>query len=454
MTALRAALSLLVILFAGWGIAFLLPPRRKSVLDLAAHSWLLGAIAVSITLGVLGAMFSGAALLVLVTIVSAIPGAVALRRILLKRDNDRVAWPRPRGFLEWALCAVILCQCVILARFAWTTAIGWDGLMVWEIKSRIAFSNGGSLPLDYFCDASRSSSHPDYPLMLPLLETWVYMGISQSNESWVRIIFPLFYLAALILLVSGAARISGKRWVGLLTAALLFFIPFATARGCNAFTGYADFPLAVFYLAGVTCFIKFTRHPANSPPILFAIYAGALPWIKQEGTYLWIFLMLAAVEEFIRKGKPRLILLTSLPGLLTIVGWKIALYSVRAIPSDDFLPVTIANVLAHAPRIGATLRTVAAELCSIEKWSLLWILLPVALAGVAFKENRILGIQLAAFILMPLAFYSVIYILSSWNPYQAHIACSLPRLLLGLSLVALLTLGSGVAAIFGMSAVD
>jgi hypothetical protein len=123
------------------------------------------------------------------------------------------------------------------------------------------------------------------------------------------------------------------------------------------------------------------------------------------------------------------------------------LFSVEAIPSGDFLPVTIANVFAHAPRIGVILQTVAAELCSIEKWSLLWIILPVALAWVAFKVNRTLGFQLAALVVMPLAFYSGIYILSSWDSYQAHIACSLPRLLLGLSLVALLTLGFGVSAI-------
>jgi hypothetical protein len=446
MIAVRAILSLIVILFAGWGLAVLLPRRRESFSDFAVHSWLLGAIAVSVTIGFLGIVLSGTALLVAVTMVSILPGVVALRGILA-RDHHGLAWPRPRGPLEWMLCAIIACQCVILARFAWTTAIGWDGLMVWEIKSRIAFSNGGALPASYFCDQSRSWSHPDYPLMLPLLETWLYMWIGQSNQSWVRVIFPFFYLAALLLLYSGAARVSGRRWVGLLTAALLFFIPFATVRGTNVFTGYADFPLAVLYLASVLYFIQYSRDPENTSPVLFSIYAGALPWLKQEGTYLWAFLILVACAEALRRRTPRLALLTALPGLLTIVGWKLVLFSVSAIHGDDFLPVTMANLVTHAARIGPILQAVAGELCSIEKWSLLWIILPAALLWVALKESRILGYQLAALILMPLAFYSGIYLLSSWNPYQDHIACSLPRLLLGLSLVALLTLGFALSAV-------
>ena len=35
------------------------------------------------------------------------------------------------------------------------------------------------------------------------------------------------------------------------------FVPFVTVRSNNVFTGYADFPLAVFYFAAVVYFIKY-----------------------------------------------------------------------------------------------------------------------------------------------------------------------------------------------------
>ena len=449
MNALLVAWSLGILLFGGWGAGTLLMPGQKSLAEMAAHAWLLGGLIISLALALFGTVLSGDSLLGAVTIVSLILGLLGLRRYLHQRGQERpaVEWPLPVGWLEWMLCAVIACQCILLLRFAWTTAIGWDGLMVWESKARIAFSNGGRLPVAYFPDVTRVWTHSNYPLMIPLIETWVYLWLGACNQFWVRVIFPFFYFAALILLYSGAAQVSGRRWVGLLTASLLFFVPFVTVSDYNVFTGYADFPLAVFYLAAVVYLIRFARDPAHSWFALFAVYAGALPWIKQEGTFLWLFAMLVAAVEFVRKAKPRLIVLTALPGIIVIVGWKVALHWLQAIQSQDYLPITAANVIHNAPRIGTIADAVVLELCTVSSWSLLWIILPIALLWVWIEEDRGLCLTLAGVIFIPLGFYSGIYVLSSWNPFQNHIACSLPRLVSGLSLVAVLTLGLGISAL-------
>ena len=107
----------------------------------------------------------------------------------------------------------------------------------------------------------------------------------------------------------------------------------------------------------------------------------------------------------------------------------------------------MANVLANTPHIGTILHAVFCELGSIEDWSLLWIIFPVALLWVAVKQKRTLSIQLLAIVSLPLAFYSGIYLLSALQPFQDHIVYTIGRLLSGLSLVALLTLGFAVSAI-------
>jgi len=281
--------------------------------------------------------------------------------------------------------------------------------------------------------------------MLPLLETWVYMWIGESSQSMVRIIFPFFYLAALLLLYSGTVQVSGKRWVGLLTAFLLFFIPFSTAGQSNAFAGYADFPIAVLFLAAVVSFIQYTRDPIDSRLLLFAVYAGALPWMKREGSLLWLCLIFVAGAGLVRQHKLRFALFATLPGLVVIVAWKIAMLSVKAIPTHDFLPATMENLMKNAPRFGTILRLLLRELFSITDWNILWIVFPVALLLLAASGKRLLSLHLGALVFIPLLLYAGIYILSSWNPYQTHIDCSLPRLISQLSLVALLTFGIAFA---------
>ncbi|HEX4086248.1 MAG TPA: hypothetical protein VHY22_15130 [Chthoniobacteraceae bacterium] len=426
-------LSILILLVGGWGIAARLLPAGHSLAMRLAHAWLLGAFAVSLLMTLFGGILSGALL----------AGAVSLVMLSAGISSFRIPVPRglPKGAVEWALCAVILCECLFLARFAQLTAIAWDGLTVWEIKARIALANGGSLPLDYFSDATRVWSHPDYPLMLPMLETWIYLWLGVADQSAVRILFPCFYLAAILLLYSGVAELSGKRWWGLLIAALLFFIPFFTDGNTNAFTGYADFPLAVLYLAAVLALITYLRQSSVPSLILFAVYAAALPWMKREGAILWLCLMLVAGAGFLKRRRLRHALLAALPGLLVILGWKLALAAARTVPNTDFLPINAANIRHHLDRIPIIAQWVAREIISIHDWSLLWPLCAIALLTLAIKGNRGMSLRLLVLIGMPLSIYSGIYILSSWQPFESHVACSLDRLVSQLALVALLTIG-------------
>jgi len=435
-----AFLSLIVLLLGGWGCAALIFPGCKSWGELMAHSWLLGALLVSGSQAMLGMLCMGpwpAALLVIA------PFIAALRKAR-PRERREIAWPR--GFLEWGLLLAILCQCFVLLRYASTTALAWDGLVIWEAKARIAFASGGHLPLEYFTDPQRAWSHPDYPLMLPLLETWVYLWNRAADQSLVRIILPFFYVAALLLLYSGVTEISGKRWAGLLTAALLFFVPFLTVGQFNLFTGYADFPLAVLYLAAVISFIRYRADRSKSQFILFAIYSGALPWMKHEGSVLWLCLICVASVEFLRERKPRLALAAAAPGVVVIAGWKLFLAAAKAIPSSDFMPVTVKNITENAGRIGTILGTLGHDLSSTSDWSILWIVFPIALLIISLAGKPRLAVYLAVIVLVPLALYSSVYILSNWGSYEAHIDSSLPRLISQVSLVALLTLGIALPA--------
>src|SRR5262249_29306668 len=181
----------------------------------------------------LGFLWSGPRLRWTVTAVAVLLGATA---IVGWRRSKIVSWPID-GKMDWLFIGVLLIQFMIIAWVSVRLALGYDGLMIWETKARLIFQNGGVMPIDYYHDSSKFFA-PDYPLLLPLTEAWFYGWIGQRNQGLIKLVSPLFYLAALGMLYVGAARLSGRRWRGFLSAALFFFVPGVVIRVSG---GEADF---------------------------------------------------------------------------------------------------------------------------------------------------------------------------------------------------------------------
>src|SRR5258708_21686594 len=72
-----------------------------------------------------------------------------------------------------------------------------------------------------------------------------------THQFWIKTIFPLFYISGALLLSLFVSRLTGKRWLGLLLALLIPFVPFVTASPGGVIVGYADVPLSVFYVAAL-----------------------------------------------------------------------------------------------------------------------------------------------------------------------------------------------------------
>ena len=175
------------------------------------------------------------------------PKAAKVAPVRSKRPTSRIAFP-PKNARRPAACEIAT---VFYLSFVHT--LGWDGLLNWEIKARYAFANGGVLPAAYFSDTGRAFSHPEYPLAIPFTELWLYFWVGESNQFYAKTIFPTFYVAGAFLIAAFASRLSRTTWLGLLMAALMFFVPQITVEVGCASAGYADFPLSVFYLAAAGC---------------------------------------------------------------------------------------------------------------------------------------------------------------------------------------------------------
>src|SRR5204863_2037956 len=179
-------------------------------------------------------------------------------------------------------------------------------------------------------------THPEYPLGIPFTELWLYLWMGEPHQFWVKIIFPLFYAAGAVLLALFVARWSGKRWLGLLIAALLPLVPSISAAQSGIVVGYVDVPLGLYYLASLGYLLSWFRKDDLSSLAGFAACSAFLPWIKSEGIILCFILALLGLLLGLWKRRSAYLLVSIAPSVLIIVGWRVYLRLVHIFPHSDF----------------------------------------------------------------------------------------------------------------------
>lgn len=429
MIVLGVIAALFAVFIAGFGMTMSIFARasRINLVECVCLSWLLGTGVVSLLLWICGMFCSGLIFQIIVTIVCIALAILGWRA--KQRSNATLTLPRPANITEWILASIVLVEIAALVFVSFKHTLGWDGLLNWEIKARYAFLNGGSIPSSYYSSAGRAFSHPEYSLGIPFTELWLYLWMGEPNQFWVKIIFPLFYAACAPLLASLVSQLSEKRWVGLLIAALLPFVPSISASPGGVVVGYVDVPLSAFYLAALGYLVCWFKTDDRQFVMAFAACSALLPWIKSEGIILWAVLIALGFILTIAKHRVPQFLISITPGFFIILSWRIYLKLVHLWPHSDFASPSfswLSNNIGRLRDIGVIL---IEELSERAHWSIFWLLAAVAVVYL-FASRMLERVILASAVVLPVIFYSLIYLFSSWPSYTAHMTSSFPRLLL------------------------
>jgi hypothetical protein len=436
--------ALLLVFAAGLGLSLILIPRdrRAGIVEMGSLSFLLGTGFVSLASFCLGFFFRGSLLRWLVSLGCLALGAVAVRvekrrLISLKLSLKLLAFFDKSGIL---FSTIILTQIAVVVWLSLHSILGWDGLMIWELKARLAFVNGGSVPIGYYSDIAQEWTHHEYPLFLPLTEAWWYSWLGRSDQGFVKAVFPLFYVAAVGLLYTGGSRLASHKINGFAAAILLFFIPLVIFGGGSVASGYNDFPLAVFYLASVTYLSEYLEAGENSSLHLASALAALSIWVKPEGVVLWLVISAFVVVKALSARDWKAAVKMILPGAIMFGGWKLFLTTVNCPPKNLFMPITPANLWMNLDRTTTLVKWVGNEMINFNSWNLLWPLLLFSLLslGKNMRQYKYLCLTLSVF--LPLALFTAVYIFTNLQPYISHVESSLPRLMLSPSLVAVLTI--------------
>ena len=441
-----SVVALLLVLAAGFGVSLLLMPagRQTGIIEVGCLSFLFGTGVVSLSSFCLGFVFSGSILRWLVTFVCISLGAIAIR--IRQRRGILIELSAPCS-MRAILCSVVsLIQVAVVVWITIYSILGWDGLMIWEVKARLAFVNGGSVPISYFSDLAQEWTHHEYPLYLPLTEAWLYAWLGRSDQGLVKLVFPLFYIVAAGLLYTGGVRLSGQKWKGFTAAALLFFVPLVISRGGSVPSGYNDFPLAVFYLASVIYMAEYIDSSARGALRLASGLVALSIWVKPEGVILWFVVLALVMVKALRDRDWKALLTIILPGAVFFGGWKVFLTAVKCPPWALFLPLTPANLWMNLDRVKVLAQWVGSEMINWKTWNILWPVLIFALLSLGKEMRRGKYLSLAASVFLPLLLFVSTYIFTNLQPFLLHVESSLPRLMLSPCLVGVLIVSLGIPA--------
>jgi hypothetical protein len=342
-------------------------------------------------------------------------------RCALRRASDG-RWT----IIDNALVVLLLAQVVMLFIAAWQTPLGWDGLFNFETKARLAFEHTptGQLPLAYFSDPSQKASHPQYPLLVPFTEFWLYTWLGRVDRSVIKVLFPIFYLS-LIGFVVGAVRRVADRRSGMLAAIALGLLPPLTLIP-GAASGYADVPLAAAVAGAISFALIGIGEGKADAAALGSALLGVAVWTKSEGLLFAVAIALSTLA--LKRGR---VVLWWAP-ILTAVPW-VVFQQIFGQGGGDFHPVTGALLVGNVDRVPTIALLVARELVRPGHWALIFPVFLYLLAVMVMRRWNATDGFLAAIVVVPLTAYGLMYIFSAWPDMREHIGTSLSRVMVPLA---------------------
>jgi hypothetical protein len=433
--------ALSIAFVGGLGVVLLLRSHesKPDICGVCGTALVLGAGLVSLSSFCLGFLIQGVPLRCAVTGICLGAAGYAWKR----RNWALPAFPGLRRFTapQAIVIALVAAQMGFVTWLAlYRESLGWDGLFNWESKARVAFLNGGAIPLQYYT-SNYDFFHRSYPPLVPLLEAWIYGFLGRMDQSTIKLIGPYLYLAVTLLLLSVANRTRQWRWSGIFVLLPFLLVPALAMGQGSASSGYVDFPLSAIYVCGVVHCAEYWRTRSMESARLLGLSAALLPFTKADGIVPLLCLAVAIVPLVVRERNWKLGAWAILPGFGVWLGWSAFLSSVGVQREADFAGFTPAIFLSHVDRAGPLLVWTLEELTALRRWSLLWPLAAAALFYLIRDREKWRWYFWTATVCLPLLLYPCVFFFSAWDPVEAHVKISLPRLFVHVASAAALMVG-------------
>ncbi len=217
---------------------------------------------------------------------------VILRKMFFKAVEPEKAAPSSPGNLPERLLWLIIIFVVIFVVFRafMIERELWDGWAVWNFKGRI-YSFHQRIPLEEFPQLSKVWGNWDYPHHVPLMEAWASLCLGRWHENWMRLVFPMFWIA------SGAGvYFFLLRSVNRMTALMGLFCFVTLGKLQQMVIGSIAEPVVIFYyLTSLVLLVRWREDNNTNFFTLSAVMAGLACWTKNEGFAYTLFNLITIV---------------------------------------------------------------------------------------------------------------------------------------------------------------
>lgn len=448
-TLVLTVFSVLFTTAAGWSTIELgVPgPHALRLSEKIALGWLFGAGLTAFLTHFSYALFGH--LLPWILILPVVPVLIVSVRLVIARPSLphvvlNPPHPNLRNIAILALLAVIIWQATYVLTTSMITGLRWDGLVEWAFRAKAIYLDATVLPGSLLDNYNSIPAQPTHPMGLSALDAFIYLWLGAVNEQAIKIISPVFFLSALLLLRGHLLHYLSPP-VTLTLVALLATAPWFAEL---ATAGIADVPMAAFCAGAAAFGARYLLSRTQSSEYIALALGGFMTLFKREGVILaCLFIGAMCIALYLSSGIRNAagFLFKALIVLLILDAPWVAIQVSVKIANADMLPISLELFLQNAYRILVTVGYLLKEFFDQggHDWGSLGLIWPAALiiAIVRWRQCKRSEVAfLALWCLGYMVFVNCIFVFEK-DSYLFHVQHTLDRLIAHTTPVAVLAIG-------------
>jgi hypothetical protein len=342
--------------------------------------------------------------------------------------------PGPSRLLICGACLVTLLAAGVLAlRVGWTPHGDRDAWGSWNMKARMIYLAGENWR-DVFSN-HLPDEVPDYPLLLPLTVTGLWLEIGTIPPMAPALLAVAFTCATVMLLGSGLSVLRDTS-EGVLAATVLVATPAFLILGTAQ---YADVVIEFFFLATLVLLAMYEREQNPRLLVLAGLAAGFAAWTKNEGV---VFLIVAGAAVMLApalrgrrwRGVIWFAAGAALPVIMVVYLKRFLAGAPNLMVAGQGLHQTI-EWLTDLSRYRMVAAAFASQFAHLGKWPVsigLLLLLYAALAKVKRKSE--IGVSFTWLFAVVSAMFAAYFMIFELTPFdlELHLITALDRLFMQL----------------------